>query len=180
MLSLILSSGCFWKYLILRVSILSQCPGLHIWSKILSLYFQLPSWHSNLGEVIYHIFHLSPLGVILVKDAAFFLRDMPENLGPHSAVPSHAATALRTSRKVFLYSIILSLLGLNFCECKCLWFFISVFMMVLTTCYSCLCLYCYIISSFEGRNLLGLTSPVPSLLLMHNSFSVPLYVNGLL
>lgn len=114
------------------------------------------------GWSYFHIFHLSPLGAVLVKGAFFFLLKNARKPGgsihlfPRIVLP----LLLRMSRKFFPYLIILNLLGLNFY----VWFFIIVFMMVLTTCYKCLCLYLLLSKLFGWKESRG-TSPVPILLL---------------
>lgn len=152
MLAQILSSACFWRYLILKVSVSSQCPALSIWFRILNLCFWLPACHVNLDEVIYHIFHLL-FRVILVKDASSFNNQMCQKIwGTHSTAPFYAATASENIQGVFsIFDNALSLLGLNFYESELLRFFISIFMMVLTTCYSCLCLYLLHYQLFWGQ-----------------------------
>lgn len=109
-------------------------------------------------------FHL--LRVILWFEMQSFFNGHARNLGATFNCSSMLPLLLRTSRKAFSYLLILSLLGFNFYEYERLWFFISVLMMVLTTCHTVVYVCtCYTMSSFEGRNC-GPDLPIPSILLM--------------
>lgn len=140
MLSQILSSECFRISSLGFLFYLSVCPVLHIWSKILDLYFQVHTWHFNLDIVIYYIFHFFPFGAVLVKGGFFLVRHARKSEATFKySLFSCAATALENIQEVLsIFNNPLRLLGLNLYEYKLQWFSISVILMVLTTCYNSL------------------------------------------
>lgn len=157
-LSQILSSECFWlfsRYLILMVLILYQCSGLHIWSRNLDLYFFLIAYLTFQPWLkIYNIYHLFLLEQFRLMVQPFFLVKHARKFRAkfNCSLLSYVVTASENIQEVLsILGNLLSPLGLYCYEYELLWLFISVFMMVLVTFYSCLCLYP--LSSFEGRNL---------------------------